>query len=350
MVVIKLRFFHVILLSCVLAFSISQVQADALDLPADGSMIVGKIHVVIPTHENTLLDIARHYDLGHHEITWANPDVNIWMPGENARVIVPTQYILPPKPWKGIVVNISQRRLFYFPTAKKGETPQVITFPISIAREGWSTPLGETKLVAKHKDPSWFVPKSIQTEHKQEGETEFPEYFPPGPDNPMGMLAMQTGFNGIYIHGTNRPWGVGMRTSHGCLHLYPEDAAILFPLVSAGMPVRVIDAPFVVGVQGNQLLMASYEPVAEYGATRNLYTRAVLALVPYIQPDPKATSATVDVAWDRVQKVVDKKTLVPISVSPGGASMDDIISSTPPEPYDFPPYGVDANDASLPGE
>ncbi|HET8705115.1 MAG TPA: L,D-transpeptidase family protein [Pseudomonadales bacterium] len=328
----------------------SQAVADSYDLPTDGSMLVGKIHIVIPTHENTLLDIARHYDVGYHEITWANPDINVWTPGENARVVVPTQFILPPKPWKGIIVNISQRRLFYFPATKKGEAAQVITFPISIAREGWSTPLGETKVVAKHKDPAWFVPKSIQAEHKQQGEIEFPEYFPPGPDNPMGMLAIQTGFPGIFIHGTNRPWGVGMRTSHGCLHLYPEDAAILFPLMNAGIPIRVIDEPFVVGTQGDQLMMASYEPVAEYGATANLFTRAVLALTPYLKGDAKAKMPALDVAWDKIQKLVDKKIVVPISVSPGGKSLEDTISSTLPEPYDFPPYGVDANDASLPGE
>jgi len=328
----------------------SVAQAHTFDLPADGSTVVGNLRAVIPSKENTLLDVARYYDVGYHEITWANPGVDIWTPGDNVKVIVPTQYILPPKPWKGIIINISQRRLFYFPTPRKGKPAQVITFPISIAREGWSTPLGENKIVAKHKDPAWFVPKSIREEHKAAGEVEFPEYFPPGPDNPMGMLAIQTGFPGIFIHGTNRPWGVGMRTSHGCLHLYPEDAAILFPLMSAGIPVRVIDQPFVVGTQGNQLMMTSYEPVAEYGATANLYTRAVQALYPYLEADPKQKRPAYDVAWEKLQKWVDKQIVVPLSISPGGAGLEEILASTPPEPYEFPPYGMDANDASLPGD
>ncbi|MGK2914389.1 MAG: L,D-transpeptidase [Porticoccaceae bacterium] len=210
--------------------------------------------------------------------------------------------------------------------------------------------MGQSKIVAKHKDPAWFVPKSIRDEHIQQGETEFPEYFPPGPNNPMGMLAIQTGFLGIYIHGTNRPWGVGMRTSHGCLHLYPEDAAILFPLMTAGIPLRVIDEPFVVGHLGRDVVMTSYEPVAESGASTNLFTRAVLALLPYLEPDAAEQSLGYDVAWGRVQEVVGKKTLVPMSVSPGGRSIEEVIAEIRAEAYAFPPYGVDANDASLPGQ
>lgn len=321
--------------------------AATFDVPADGSTLVGQLRVVRPTHENTLLDVARHFDVGYHEITWANPAVNVWMPSGEA-VVVPAQFILPSTPWKGIVLNISQRRLFYFPTPAPGQQAQVITFPVSIAREGWSTPLGQSKIVAKHKDPAWFVPKSIRAEHVAQGEAEFPEYFPPGPNNPMGMLAIQTGFPGIYIHGTNRPWGVGMRTSHGCLHLYPEDAATLFPLMKEGIPLRVIDEPFVVGHRNGQVMMASYEPVAEYGASSNLFTRAVLALLPYLEADAAGQSIGYDIAWEKVQEVVSKKTVVPMSVSPGGRDVAEVIAEVPVETYDLPPYGVDANDASLP--
>lgn len=336
--------------------------AATFDLPTDGSTVVGAPRVVIPIGDNTLLDIARKLDVGHHEITWANPGVDVWMPDDAERVVVPSQFILPPKPWTGIVLNISQRRLFYFPSAAKGQPAKVITFPVSIAREGWSTPLGVTKVVAKHKDPAWFVPKSIQAEHKADTGEEFPEYFPPGPDNPMGMLAIQLGFKSIFIHGTNRPWGVGMRTSHGCLHLYPEDAAELFPLMKAGIPVRVIDEPVVAGVSNGQLHLASYEPVAEYGTTRDLMTRAVLALAPFLQasvqplPDPKAKPAktppppryTVD--WDKVKMIIASPQTLPLSIAPEGISLTQKLEAVTPEVYEYPPYGVDANNAALPAE
>lgn len=334
--------------------------AETFTLPTDGSTIVGQPRIIIPTQENTLLDIARQTDVGYHEITWANPGVDVWMPEKNVKVIVPTQYILPPKPWTGIVLNISQRRMFYFPPAQKGQPAKVITFPVSIAREGWSTPLGTTKVVAKHKDPAWFVPKSIREEHKAETNEEFPEYFPPGPNNPMGMLAIQLGFKSIFIHGTNRPWGVGMRTSHGCLHLYPEDAALIFPMMNANIPVRVIDEPVSVGVLKGQLHMATYEPVAEYGTSSNLMTRAALALAPFLQSaampkaDPKAskTPAPVvyDVDWEKVQAITRSYQVIPVSIDPKGRSLQTVLDDIAPDLYDYPPYGVDANDASMPGQ
>lgn len=336
------------------------LSAETFTLPTDGSTIVGQPRIIIPTQENTLLDIARQTDVGYHEITWANPGVDVWMPEKNVKVIVPTQYILPPKPWSGIVLNISQRRLFYFPPAPKGQPGKVITFPVSIAREGWSTPLGTTKVVAKHKDPAWFVPKSIREEHKAETNEEFPEYFPPGPNNPMGMLAIQLGFKSIFIHGTNRPWGVGMRTSHGCLHLYPEDAAMIFPMMNANIPVRVIDEPVTVGVLNGQLHIATFEPVAEYGTSRNLMTRAAMALAPYLQssvvprPDPKGSKAPApviyEVDWEKVQAMTRGYQVIPVSIDPRGRSLQAVLDDIAPDLYDYPPYGIDANDASMPGQ
>ena len=226
--------------ACTVAVS---AQAATFALPADGNTIVGHVRVVTDIGKNTLFDIMRHFDLGYEEIVAANPGVSVWVPGQHQKIVAPTEFILPPKPWVGIVINVPQRRLYYFPKPKKGEAPQVMTFPLSIFRPGWPTPLGRTRIIAKYRDPNWIVPKSIQEEHRKEGESQFPSYFPPGPDNPMGMLAMQTGFPEIFIHGTSEPWGVGMRTSHGCFHLYPEDAAQLFPALPVGTPVRIINEP-----------------------------------------------------------------------------------------------------------
>jgi L,D-transpeptidase ErfK/SrfK len=308
-------------------------------LPTDGSNIVGQLQVVTADSRNTLLDIARHYDLGFEEITVANPGVSIWLPGEGTRIVVPTEFILPPPPWKGIVVNIPQRRLYYFPRPKTRQQATVITFPIGIARPGWPTPLGTTRIIGKHKDPSWFVPKSIQEEYRSQGEPDFPEYFPPGPTNPMGMLAMETGFAKIFIHGTNRPWGVGMRVSHGCLHLYPEHAADLFQQLPVGTPVRFINQPVMAGIRGDLLYLGVHEPVDEYpGNQGSLLVQAMDALARYDAP----------VDWKRVERVVDAKRIVPIPVSVGAPSLDDLIALIKPERYEFEPYGIEANDAMPP--
>lgn len=334
---------------------VTQAQAQRFDLPEDDSTIVGDARIVEPHGGNTLLDIARHFDLGYHEITLANPKVDVWVPEHAGKVVIPTRFILPPKPWSGVIINIAQRRLFYFPKPDKNQKPYVITFPVSIAREGWSTPLGNTTIVAKHKDPAWFVPKSIRAEHQAETGEEFPEYFPPGPDNPMGMLAIGLGFKSIFIHGTNRPWGVGMRTSHGCLHLYPEDAATFFDMITIGETVRVISEPVLAGTKGTQLMMSHYEPILEYGYSNQLMTHAAVALAPYLQTalQPLPTGNVIappryDVDWDRVKTVLSGYQALPVPVMPASDTLDDYLATLTPEPYNEEPFGMDANNAALP--
>lgn len=296
-------------------------------LPTDDTTVVGRLRVVAPSGDNTLLDIARHFDVGVDEIAWANPGISPWTPGHLTRVLVPGSFIMPPGPWQGIVINIPQRRLYFFPVAGRGQDRRVITYPVSIAREGWSTPLGSTRIVNKYKDPGWLVPKSIQAEHREEEGVEMPTYFPPGPDNPMGMLALRTGFPGIFIHATNHPWGVGMRTSHGCIHLYPEDAAELFPLVAVGTPVRFIDEALVVGDEQGVPVAAAFPRIAEYG-----------------RGSSRAAARLPAEQLDKVFAVAQPVTL-PLGVeSPG-----EWLASLPVERYDFPPYDMDANNAALPG-
>jgi L,D-transpeptidase ErfK/SrfK len=319
-------------------------RAATFSLPDDGSNVVGRLQVVTADSRNTLLDIARHFDLGYEEITVANPGVSIWLPGEGTRIVVPTEFVLPPRPWEGVVLNIPQRRLYYFPRPKPKEPATVVTFPIGTARPGWPTPLGTTRITGKYEDPAWFVPKSIQEEHRSQGEFDFPEYFPPGPDNPMGMLAMQTGFDKIFIHSTNRPWGVGMRVSHGCIRLYPEDAAYLFPAVPVGTPVRIINQPVMVGERDGLLYLSVSEPVDAYpDDVDSLLLRAIDALALY-----KAQQDSAELDWDRVREAVHARRIVPIPISVGAPSLDDIIASIKPEKYDFEPYGIEANEGLPP--
>lgn len=320
-------------------------RAATFPLPTDGSTVVGHLQVVTADSHNTLLDIARHYDLGYDDITLANPDVSIWVPGEGTRIVVPTEFILPPRPWVGIVVNIPQRRLYYFPRHKAKEKATVVTVPLGIARPGWPTPLGSTKIVAKEKDPSWVVPKSIQAEHRSQGEANFPDYFPPGPNNPMGMLALETGFPAIFIHGTNRPWGVGMQVSHGCMHLYPEHAVELFSRVPVGTPVRIINDPVMVGERDHQLYLSVSAPVNEYpGDQESLMVRAIDAVYAF-----RKQANTAEIDWDRAREAVKAQRVLPVPVSVGAPTLDEILASLKPEPYAFEPYGIEANDALPPG-
>jgi L,D-transpeptidase ErfK/SrfK len=331
-----------------LALASASASAASFPLPADGGTVVGEVRVVrLENAHNTLLDVARHYDLGYDEIVAANPGVSVWLPAAGARIVVPTEFILPPKPWAGVVIDVPRRRLYYFPRPAPGEARRVVTFPIGIARPGWPTPLGETRIVAKFKDPSWIVPKDILDEHHQQGEPDFPTYFPPGPDNPMGMLAMQTGFPQIFIHATNRPWGVGMRVSHGCLHLYPEDAATLFPRLRVGTPVRIINQPLMVGTRDGRLYLSASPPVADYGSTGDFLTQAVRAVVQF-----EAAHGNVrdPVDWNRAVHLAQAQCFVAAPLAPRASRSELALASRSVAPYRFAPYGLDANDAEVPAQ
>ena len=310
-------------------------------LPAGDANVVGHVlSVRLDGTRNTLLDVARHYDLGYDEIVAANPGVSIWLPGAGSRIVVPTEFDLPPKPWVGIVINVAQRRLFYFPAQRRS----VVTFPIGIAQAGWPTPLGRTRIIAKFRDPSWIVPEDIRAQHLRAGETKFPRYFPPGPENPMGMLAMETGFPEIFIHGTDRPWGVGMRVSYGCLHLYPEDAAYLFERLRVGTPVRIMDQPVSVGEREGRLYLSAATPLGEHSPARDYLTRAVRAVIRF-QGLGTASARAVD--WDRVIRAAEARRIAPAPISPR-RSLAVASAPLPATNYDFAPYGVDANGARVP--
>src|SRR5215469_3762244 len=140
------------------------------ELPADGSSVVGTDERIKSTYNDTLLDIARRYSLGYEEIIRANPGVDMWLPGEGTDILLPGRRILPPGPREGLVVNLPEHRLYYYPKAKKGEKPVVITYPVSIGKMDWRTPLGDTRIVAKVKNPPWYPPESVRKEHAERGD------------------------------------------------------------------------------------------------------------------------------------------------------------------------------------
>jgi L,D-transpeptidase ErfK/SrfK len=185
-------------------------------------------------HEDTLLDVARRFKLGYVEIVAANPNTDPWIPGEGTDVVLPTVHLLPRAESEGIVINLADMRLYYFGAG--GEAPR--SYPIGIGRDGLTTPLGSTAIVRKRKDPSWHP-----TARMREEDPELPEIVPPGPDNPLGNRAMYLGWPAYLIHGTNKPWGIGRRSSSGCIRMYPEDAEELFELVEVGTKVTVVDQP-----------------------------------------------------------------------------------------------------------
>ena len=231
------------------------------ELPLDGSDVVGEIATITARFDDTLIDLARQHGIGYQDIVRANPDVNVWVPGEGTEVVIPTRYVLPSGPRTGVVLNLAEYRLYYFPESKGDEPAVVMTYPISIGRMDWETPLGMTSVVSKMTNPSWYPPKSVRDEHAAEGRP-LSSVVPPGPDNPLGKHAMRLGLPGYLIHGTNRPAGVGMRVTHGCLRMFPEDIRYLFDHVAVNTPVRIINNPVKIGWHGDELVLESH-PILE---------------------------------------------------------------------------------------
>jgi L,D-transpeptidase ErfK/SrfK len=219
----------------------------------DGDLI-GQPQIHITNGQETLLDVARDNDLGLLEILAANPGVDPWVPGEETSVLLPTQHILPDAPRDGIVINLAELRLYYFPG--KGAAPA--THAIGIGRDGFTTPIGESKVVRKATDPTWHPTASTRADNPT-----LAAAVPPGPDNPLGRYALYLGWKTYAIHGTNKPWGVGRRVSRGCIRLYPEQIEALYPLVPVGTRVSVVDQPVKLGWHQGELYMEVHPDLSQ---------------------------------------------------------------------------------------
>jgi len=224
--------------------------------------IVGHVQITTAAKEDTLTDIARRFNVGYEEIVRANPGVDPWLPGEGKSIVVPTQFILPTAPREGVIINVAAMRIYYFPAHKAGEAPLVYTHPIGIGKVGWKTPEGVTKITRRQKNPIWHVPVSVIKEHKENGE-DLDAVIGPGPDNPLGRYAFYLAWSSYLIHGTNKPAGVGLRSSHGCIRLYPEDIESFYDMIPIGTQVRVVDQPFLFGWQDGDLYMQATGPLED---------------------------------------------------------------------------------------
>jgi L,D-transpeptidase ErfK/SrfK len=244
-------------------------------LESPDQSVIGEPQIVFIEAEDTFSDLAREYGLGYDELVDANPGVDPWLPREGAPVLLPTQYILPDVPYEGIVLNVAMKRLFFFPEVAEGEPAKVMTYPIGIGRVGWTTPIGEAEVIAKATDPVWYVPWSVQQEHREAGDP-LPAVVPPGPDNPLGRHVLQLDMPGYLIHGTNQPYGVGMRVSHGCVRLYPENIELLYQMVEVGESVRIVNEPFLVGRRDGELYFEGHPPLEDDSVSVEARLEAVL--------------------------------------------------------------------------
>jgi L,D-transpeptidase ErfK/SrfK len=290
------------------------VATHRFEINAHHDDVVGEVQVTVVGKNDTLPDIARRFNVGYEEIVRANPGVDPWIPRVGTEVVVPTQFVLPMAERKGIVVNIAAMRIYYFPPVKAGQKQVVYTHPIGIGKVGWSTPEGTTKIVSKQKDPVWRPTASIRAEHKKNGDI-LPAVVPAGPDNPLGRYKFTLGWPSYLIHGTNKPYGVGLRSSHGCLRLYPEDIEKFFGMVAVGTQVTIVNQPFVFGWHNDELYLQAYDVLEDDKRDWSKSQPKLLAktLTKRIQTELAARKEAVN--WAKVAEITKSTRGIPVSVS-----------------------------------
>lgn len=269
--------------------------------------LIGEPAHLASDYSDTLLDLARRADVGYVEIRAANPGVDPWLPGNGTEVRLPTQHILPDAPRRGIVINLPELRLYFFPPQGPAQS-----FPIGIGREGWETPIGHSEIASKHPHPSW-----VPTASEHEENPDLPAVVPPGPDNPMGELALYLAWKGYAIHGTNRPYSIGRRDSHGCIRLYPEDIEALYAQVVPGTLVTVVNQLAKVGWASGRLYLEVHPSQADADA---IEVSGAPSSLPSVDAAPLLIRAAGDYAelidWDQVRRAEARRDGIPVPVTP----------------------------------
>lgn len=276
-------------------------------------------------YEDTFVKIARKHGLGYVEMRAANPDLDPWIPGAGAKIILPKRHLIPNAPKNGIIINLPEMRLYYFP--KNGDP---VSYPIGIGRDGLATPEGTTSIVRKKDGPTWRP-----TERMRKEKPELPVSVPPGPKNPLGTHALYLGWPQYLIHGTNKPYGIGRRVSSGCIRLYPEDIIQLYKMVPQGTPVHVVDQPVKAGWIGEEFYVEIH-PVKEEAdfLEENLpieTTRITEKEVAYILE--KAGNIAEKLDWDAIREAAANRTGYPVMVGSRAQNLQKISKTNLPASY-----------------
>ncbi|KFX68964.1 ErfK/YbiS/YcfS/YnhG family protein [Pseudomonas taeanensis MS-3] len=299
-------------LSLTTLVSMGTAVAMELPLPPPGEDIVGQVQVIKAKYEDTFADLGAANDLGYLEMVAANPGVDPWLPGEGTEIILPTRFILPPGPREGVVINLAEYRLYYFP---KGQNV-VHTYPLGIGREGWSSPVANAQITAKTPNPGWTPPQSIRDEHAADGDP-LPAYVPPGPDNPLGPYKLTLSVPGYLIHGSNKKFGIGMRVSHGCFRMLNNNVLQLAGMTSVGTSVRIMNEPYKFGLSNNKVYLEAHQPLDDTGESSivDKHTAVINALL------KREDLGNQGLDWDMVREVVAAEDGLPVAIAESNAAL-----------------------------
>jgi len=274
----------------------SDVRAETFRLAHPGDSVIGAPFYVKTRKKDTLLDFARQNNQGYDDMNKANPRVDMWLPGEGSEALIPSFWVLPNIPRSGIVLNRAEKRLYYFPPE---DPDRIETYAISVGKDGWETPLGTYSIIEKKKDPTWTPPESVRQSHAEYGDI-LPPVVPAGPDNPLGQYAMRLSNPSYLIHGTNKPWGMGLPVSSGCIRMQPEGIEDLFGKVETGTEVTIVDQPYKLGWLGDDLYLEVHIDKEE----KRQSPRSVI-------PESVASAEGLTIDWKAVERAVSENTGLP---------------------------------------
>ncbi len=315
-------------------------NAVTFPLPPEANGLIGNPadrKIVKATKAETLLDIARQHDLGQNQIVWANKKVDRWLPskeveytkldkegnkviskGKGKDIFIPRSYLLPKIKREGIVLNLPEYRMYYY------HNGQVTTHPISIGRQDWNTPLGRTRIIKKTKNPTWTPPASIRREHAALGDI-LPAVWPAGPNNPLGLYKMSLGRAGYLIHSTNKPLGVGMRVSHGCIRMYPEDIERIFPSIKEGTVVQILNNPIKVGWSNNGLYISVHPDLDDVPRSYQARLSKAMALI-----QEASAGEPVSISGSLLKKALTESNGIPVALHKGARVLSPLLMDTLP--------------------
>jgi len=309
---IQLSFFLLLFFTCSISYSTEIFYIE------NNSMVIGDIRKVRVAESETVADMTNRYESGFQDLLIANQNSHHWSPTANTEYIIPSMYVLPEKDYNGIILNLAELRLyFYIPGSDLYENTKVITLPVGIGRLDWKTPLGETFIKSKVKNPTWYPPKSIILEHEERGEV-LPRQVESGPNNPLGYYALKLNIDGGYLlHGTNKKHGIGMMVSHGCVRLRNKDIETVFYNSFIGTKVKIINAPIKLGEHNDFLYMEvhAYNNEEVYSnnvqnllTTENIY-KPVVAVMDFLENNPNFS-----INWKDVFKTYEESSGVPVII------------------------------------
>lgn len=291
-----------------------QLQAQSYLIEPFNTDMVGEIKVIQARESDTLMDIARAHSLGYRAIRLANPDLDVWLPGDTMPVVIPSRFVLPNAPREGVVLNRGEMRLYFFHQDPETDQPLVTTYPVGIGRADRQTPTGRGHITMKLHKPTWYPTENVRADYAAQGKS-LARQIPAGPDNPLGEYALVLNLPGYLIHGTNKPDGIGMLVSQGCVRLYPEHIEALVAAVEKGTPVTIIDQPSKAGIANGKLMVEVHPPVypdqqSERGKDEQKLITQIMVLL-----ETRGAELEGDVDWNKVRQVFNRADGIPVSVT-----------------------------------